>query len=95
MVELARALAGAPRVLLLDEPSVGLDAAETVRLAAVLRALAADGTALVLVEHDTELVSELADAVYAMVAGRVVACGPAARVLADPRVGLSWGGAGG
>ncbi|GAA2156498.1 ABC transporter ATP-binding protein [Kitasatospora kazusensis] len=91
MVELARALAAGPRVLLLDEPSVGLDAAETARLAAVLRALAADGLPLLLVEHDTELVSELADAVYAMAAGRVVTAGPAARVLADPRVGLSWG----
>jgi branched-chain amino acid transport system ATP-binding protein len=91
MVELARALAGRPRVLLLDEPAAGLDAAETARLAALLRAFAADGMALLLVEHDIDLVAELADVVYVMAAGRVVARGPAGRVLADPAVGALWG----
>ncbi|MBS2538788.1 ABC transporter ATP-binding protein [Catenulispora sp. NF23] len=90
MVELARALAGAPRVLLLDEPAAGLDATEATRLAAVLRALSAEGMALLLVEHDVDLVAELADVVYVMAAGRVVARGPAAAVLADPEVGALW-----
>jgi branched-chain amino acid transport system ATP-binding protein len=91
MVEVARALAGAPRVLLLDEPAAGLDAAEAARLASMLRALSADGMALLLVEHDVDLVAELADTVCVMAAGRVVARGPAAAVLADPEVGALWG----
>jgi branched-chain amino acid transport system ATP-binding protein len=91
LVELARALAGSPRVLLLDEPAAGLDAAEAARLAAMLRALSAEGMALLLVEHDVDLVAELADTVCVMAAGRVVARGPAAAVLADPEVGALWG----
>ncbi|MGC9537828.1 ABC transporter permease subunit [Streptomyces sp. UG1] len=80
-VELARALAGGPRVLLLDEPAAGLDTAEVTALARVLRALAADGTALLVVEHDLDLVADLADTVHVMTAGRIVASGPPDRVL--------------
>jgi ABC-type branched-subunit amino acid transport system ATPase component/branched-subunit amino acid ABC-type transport system permease component len=80
-VELARALAGSPGVLLLDEPAAGLDTAEVTALARVLRALAADGTALLVVEHDLDLVADLADVVHVMAAGRVVASGPPAHVL--------------
>ncbi|MET7691319.1 branched-chain amino acid ABC transporter permease/ATP-binding protein [Streptomyces sp. NPDC005483] len=80
-VELARALAGSPGVLLLDEPAAGLDTAEVTALARVLRALAADGTALLVVEHDLDLVADLADVVHVMTAGRVIASGPPAHVL--------------
>jgi ABC-type branched-subunit amino acid transport system ATPase component len=80
-VELARALAGGPRVLLLDEPAAGLDTAEVAAMARVLRALAADGVALLVVEHDLDLVAGLADVVHVMTAGRVVASGPPGRVL--------------
>ncbi|MFC7306964.1 ATP-binding cassette domain-containing protein [Streptomyces monticola] len=80
-VELARALAGGPHVLLLDEPAAGLDAAEVAVLATVLKALAADGTALLIVEHDLDLVDRLADTVHAMAAGRIVASGPPEQVL--------------
>ncbi|MFJ8465813.1 ABC transporter permease subunit [Streptomyces swartbergensis] len=80
-VELARALAGAPRVLLLDEPAAGLDTAEVAALTRVLKALAADGTALLVVEHDLDLVAGLADVVHVMTAGRIVASGPPGRVL--------------
>ncbi|MGW7550931.1 ABC transporter permease subunit [Streptomyces rimosus] len=82
-VELARAVAGRPRTLLLDEPAAGLDSAEVAALADVLRTLAADGTALLVVEHDLDLVAGLADTVYAMAAGRIVARGPAHQVLAE------------
>ncbi|MFF1643010.1 ATP-binding cassette domain-containing protein [Streptomyces sp. NPDC058246] len=80
-VELARALAGSPRVLLLDEPAAGLDTAEVTALARVLQALAADGMALLVVEHDLDLVADLAHTVHVMAAGRIVASGPADRVL--------------
>ncbi|MFI2377623.1 ATP-binding cassette domain-containing protein [Streptomyces sp. NPDC018964] len=80
-VELARALAGAPRVLLLDEPAAGLDTAEVTALARVLGALAADGMALLVVEHDLDLVAGLADVVHVMAAGRIVASGPPGNVL--------------
>ncbi|MFF3887559.1 ATP-binding cassette domain-containing protein [Streptomyces sp. NPDC001914] len=85
-VELARALAGNPRVLLLDEPAAGLDTAEVAALARVLRALAADGMALLVVEHDLDLVADLAHTVHVMAAGRIVTSGPADRVL-DTRIG--------
>ncbi|WP_405926122.1 ABC transporter permease subunit [Streptomyces sp. NBC_00035] len=80
-VELARALAGSPRVLLLDEPAAGLDSGEVAALARVLRALAADGMALLVVEHDLDLVADLAHTVHVMAAGRIVTSGPADRVL--------------
>ncbi|MGW0868541.1 ABC transporter permease subunit [Streptomyces sp. NPDC002611] len=80
-VELARVLAGGPRVLLLDEPAAGLDSAEVAALARVLKALAADGTALLVVEHDLDLVAGLADVVHVMTAGRIVASGPPEHVL--------------
>ncbi|UUU34982.1 ATP-binding cassette domain-containing protein [Streptomyces sp. CA-210063] len=80
-VELARALAGSPRVLLLDEPAAGLDTGEVAALTRVLRALADDGTALLVVEHDLDLVADLADVVHVMAAGRIVTSGPADHVL--------------
>ncbi|GAA3147509.1 ATP-binding cassette domain-containing protein [Streptomyces rectiviolaceus] len=80
-VELARALAGRPHTLLLDEPAAGLDTAEVAALARVLRALAADGMALLVVEHDIDLVANLADTVHVMAAGRIVTSGPPAEVL--------------
>ncbi len=80
-VELARALAGSPRVLLLDEPAAGLDTTEVTALTRVLRALAADGTALLVVEHDLDLVADLADEVHVLTAGRIVASGPPGDIL--------------
>ncbi|MFJ5552828.1 ATP-binding cassette domain-containing protein [Streptomyces sp. NPDC093225] len=68
-VELARALAGGPRVLLLDEPAAGLDATEVRELTRVLRALAGDGLAVLVVEHDPDVVGALADTVHTMAAG--------------------------
>lgn len=71
LVELGRALSAEPGVLLLDEPAAGLDRAESERLAALLTALAADGLAVLLVEHDRELVDRIADRVLTMSAGRI------------------------
>ncbi|MFE6061778.1 ATP-binding cassette domain-containing protein [Streptomyces sp. NPDC056431] len=71
-VELARALAGQPHTLLLDEPAAGLDAAETAALARVLTALAADGLTVLVVEHDPDLVAGIAHTVHTMEGGRIV-----------------------
>jgi branched-chain amino acid transport system ATP-binding protein len=70
LVELGRALAADPGVLLLDEPAAGLDRTETGHLAVLLRALAGDGLAILLVEHGHDLVDQVADAVYTMDRGR-------------------------
>ncbi|MEV3854576.1 ATP-binding cassette domain-containing protein [Streptomyces sp. NPDC050095] len=83
-VELARALAGRPHALLLDEPAAGLDEAEVADLARLLKTLAADGTALFVVEHDLDLVTDLADTVHVMTAGRIVTSGPPRTALARP-----------
>ncbi|MFI6465194.1 branched-chain amino acid ABC transporter permease/ATP-binding protein [Streptomyces sp. NPDC050538] len=83
-VELARAFAGSPRVLLLDEPAAGLDTAEVAALTLVLRALAAEGIALLVVEHDLDLVADLADLVHVMAAGRIISSGPPGHVLDTP-----------
>ncbi|MCX4979997.1 ATP-binding cassette domain-containing protein [Streptomyces sp. NBC_00572] len=71
-VELARALAGQPHTLLLDEPAAGLDAAETASLGRVLAALAADGLTVLVVEHDPDLVAGIAHTVHTMEGGRIV-----------------------
>ncbi|MFD7977928.1 ATP-binding cassette domain-containing protein [Streptomyces sp. NPDC059071] len=71
-VELARALAAGPHTLLLDEPAAGLDAGETDALARVLAALAADGLAVLVIEHDPDLVAGIARTVHTMEGGRIV-----------------------
>jgi branched-chain amino acid transport system ATP-binding protein len=86
LVELARALCAAPNVLLLDEPASGLDAQETDKLSHLLRRVAGDGVSVLLVDHDVDLVFDVADRVYAMVGGRVVAEGDPASVRDDPTV---------
>ncbi|CUU57871.1 branched-chain amino acid transport system ATP-binding protein [Parafrankia irregularis] len=86
LVEFARALCARPDVLLLDEPASGLDAAETERFSALVRRIADDGVAILLVDHDVDLVFKVVDRVYAMVGGRVVAEGAPAAVRADPTV---------
>ncbi|HET8600358.1 MAG TPA: ATP-binding cassette domain-containing protein [Segeticoccus sp.] len=74
-------LAGQPRVLLLDEPTRGLDYAAKARLAGILRELTGRGHAVVLATHDVEIVADVADRVLILAEGEVVADGPAPRVL--------------
>jgi branched-chain amino acid transport system ATP-binding protein len=93
LVGLARALAGNPRVLLLDEPAAGLDTSESQALGARLRAVAGAGLAVVLVDHDVDLVLGTCDAVHVLVQGRVVASGPPAAVREDPAVIAAYLGA--
>ncbi|WP_411105809.1 ABC transporter ATP-binding protein [Streptomyces sp. cmx-4-9] len=78
---LALVLTGRPALLLLDEPTRGLDYAAKVRLIGILRGLAADGHAIVLATHDVELAAELAHRVVVLAGGEVVADGPTAEVV--------------
>ncbi|WKD34850.1 ABC transporter ATP-binding protein [Streptomyces xanthophaeus] len=78
---LALVLTGRPALLLLDEPTRGLDYAAKVRLVEILRGLAADGHAIVLATHDVELTAELAHRVVILAGGEIVADGPTAEVV--------------
>lgn len=84
-LEIAMALAGGPSVLLLDEPLAGMGPEESERLAALLKLLAHDH-AVMLIEHDMDVVFSVADVVTVMVDGRVIEHGPPALVRASARV---------
>lgn len=86
LVEVGRALAVSPKVLLLDEPAAGQDGRETERFAELLRSLAGDGTAVVLVEHDMGLVMSVCDEVYVLNLGTIIAVGPPEVVRRDEQV---------
>ena len=93
LLQVARAAATGATVLLLDEPAAGMSAAETARLAALLRTLAGNGHAVLVVEHNVRFVSAVADRVTVLAAGRVLARGSADEVRADPAVREAYLGA--
>jgi branched-chain amino acid transport system ATP-binding protein len=85
-LEIARALAGEPRVLLLDEPAAGLNASEAQEIDALIKLVAANGMTVVLVEHNMPLVMGVSDHILVLDYGRALCEGTAAQVRADPRV---------
>jgi branched-chain amino acid transport system ATP-binding protein len=94
LVELARGLAGGPRLLLLDEPAAGLDDTETAELADALASVRAGGIALLLIEHNMGLVMSVSDRVLVLDAGAVIAEGTPDEVRADAAVIEAYLGAG-
>ena len=89
-LEIARALALRPRMLLLDEPVAGMNPAEVAKLSALFRELNAEGLTMVLVEHHLRLVVEVCARVVVLNYGRKIADGPPAAVLEDPVVAEAY-----
>ncbi len=85
-LEIARAMASRPRLLLLDEPAAGLNPAETTRLAELVRTIRAAGTTVLLVEHDMGFVMDISDDVTVLSFGRRIFGGAPAAVRQDPAV---------
>jgi branched-chain amino acid transport system permease protein len=85
-VEVARAMCGGAKLLLLDEPASGLSEAEVERLGKVLETLAASGCTVVLIEHNFGFVTSVATTAHVLHLGELIASGPAATIGRDPRV---------
>jgi branched-chain amino acid transport system ATP-binding protein/branched-chain amino acid transport system permease protein len=86
LIEIARALAGNPTLLLLDEPAAGLNSSEKLGLRDLLRRIAATGLTILIIDHDMTLVTEVADRITVLNFGRRIADGVAADVLRQPDV---------
>ncbi|MFN2461108.1 MAG: ABC transporter ATP-binding protein [Candidatus Velthaea sp.] len=85
-LEIARALAGEPKIVMLDEPAAGMNRTETTRLVATIAGIAASGVGVLLIEHDMTLVRAACDAVVVLNFGEVIARGTPAEIAADPLV---------
>ena len=94
LVELGRALATKPRVLLLDEPASGLDDAESDAFAELLLELAREGMAILMVEHDVGLVMQVCEWIYVLDFGAILASGTAADIQSNQMVLDAYLGAG-
>ena len=86
LAEIARAIAGRPRVLLLDEPAAGLNSVETRDLSNALMKLRAPDLALVVVEHDMDLIMEVCDVIHVLNVGRLLASGSPAQIRGNREV---------
>ena len=94
LVGLCRSLVAAPRVLLLDEPAAGLDTGESRALGALLRDIAGTGIAVLLIDHDMDLVLGACDVVHVVDGGRHIASGSPTQVRDDERVVRAYLGVG-
>lgn len=90
LAEIARALCSSPKVLLLDEPSAGLNDDETAALAAIIERVRSSGCAVVVVDHKIALIDRLCDHVTVMELGAKIAGGTPAEVWADERVAAAY-----
>jgi branched-chain amino acid transport system ATP-binding protein len=86
LVEIARSMAGEPRLLMLDEPAVGLSPDERLQLSRLLRRMAAEGVAIVLVEHVIDLVMAISDKIIVLNHGQKLAEGTPEQIRNDPAV---------
>jgi branched-chain amino acid transport system ATP-binding protein len=86
MVAIGRGLMGRPKLLMIDEPSLGLAPNVVDRVMEVVKAINQDGTAVLLVEQDVVLALEIADRGYVLENGRIVMSGPASDLRRDPAI---------
>jgi branched-chain amino acid transport system permease protein len=86
LIEIARALAGNPNLLLLDEPAAGLNATEKLDLRDLLKRIAATGLTILIIDHDMSLIADVAERITVLNFGRCIADGVAAEVLRRPDV---------
>jgi len=86
LVSVARSLAAAPELLLLDEPAAGLDTVESQQLGVLLRRIVDDGTTIFLIDHDMGLVLSVCDYIYVLDFGQIIAEGTPAEVRSNPDV---------
>ncbi len=93
-VEIARALAAEPRLLLLDEPTAGMNPVEVQAVAALIRSVAAGGRSVLLIEHNVKLVMDVCHRITVLDFGKVIAEGPPAAVAKDPAVIAAYLGSG-
>ncbi|MBO1325693.1 ABC transporter ATP-binding protein [Acetobacter sp. TBRC 12305] len=93
-VEIARALMSSPQLVLLDEPLAGMNALEKQEIATLVRSVRAQGTTLLLIEHDMQIVRDLCDHLTVLDHGKRLADGPPRDVLADPAVQAAYLGRG-
>jgi branched-chain amino acid transport system ATP-binding protein len=92
-VEIARALATDPTMLILDEPTAGMTRSESDNIGELVRQVSSDGTSVLLIEHNMRLVGRVCDEVGVLNWGKVIALGPPAEIWNDPEVRAAYLGA--
>jgi branched-chain amino acid transport system ATP-binding protein len=85
-LEVARALACDPRILLLDEPVAGMSPEESLEMARLITKIAAEGLTIFLIEHNLDVVMNLCDSIYVMNYGQIIATGDPGEVGSNPKV---------